>query len=142
MIDAEGVGFSAAEADRKTTHIRPRPGLESAQPIIVILEGLKKRDVAQREFRRQGVWIWYVEVRVPAGPSLFDVAGVVWHWIDAYGLEHDHCGTPLDNAEEDVIRLGTLKRDVESEAIAIERERGWDMLDDKKRRDAGNFRFH
>src|SRR5258707_10447429 len=79
-----------------------------------------------------------MEVGVPAGDALFDV---VWHWIDADVLEHDHRSAATHNAEEDVVRFGPLKRDVEPETVAIKRQRGGDILDDEEWRNAGNFRF-
>ena len=112
--------------------------LESTQTIIVVLEWLGKLDIARREFCCQRVRIGDVEVRVPAGPAFLDVSLVVRQWIDANVLEHDHRGTPLDDAEEDVVRVGPLKRDVEPETVAIKRQRGGDVLDDEERRDAGD----
>ena len=53
----------------------------------------------------------------------------------------DHRGTPLDNAEENVVVAGPLKRDVEPETVAIKRECGGDILDDEERRNTGNFWF-
>src|SRR6185295_2368518 len=60
--------------------------------------------------------------------------------IDTDVLEHDHRGVPLDNAEEDVV-IGPLKRDVEPEPVAIERQRGGDIFDDEERRNGGNGWF-
>ncbi len=79
-----------------------------------------------------------MKISVPAGNALFDISRVVRHWIDTDVLEHDRRRTPLDNAEKDVVRVGPLKRDVEPETIAIERQRGGDIPDDEERRDAGN----
>src|SRR5260370_19358452 len=82
-----------------------------------------------------------MDVSVRAGPALLDVSIVVRQWFYPNVLEHDHRGTPLDNAEEDVVRFGPLKRDVEPETVAIKRQRGGDVLDDEEWRNAGNFRF-
>src|SRR5258708_4572496 len=82
-----------------------------------------------------------MDVSVPAGPAFLDVSLVVRQWFYTNVLEHDHRGTPLDNAEEDVVRFGPLKRDVEPETVAIKRQRGGDILDDEEWRNAGNFRF-
>ena len=60
----------------------------------------------------------------------------------AHVLEHDHRSAALDDAEENVVRLGPLKRDVEPKAVAIERQRRGDILDDEEGRDAGNVWFH
>ena len=70
----------------------------------------------------------------------FDISRVVRHWIDPDVLQHDRRRTPPDNAEEDVVTR-PLKRDVEPETVAIERQRGGDILYDEERRNAGNFRF-
>jgi hypothetical protein len=43
--------------------------------------------------------------------------------IDTDVLEHVSRAAPLDNAAEDVFRVGPLKRDVESETIAIKPHR-------------------
>ncbi len=82
-----------------------------------------------------------MEVGVPAGDALLDVARVVRHRIDTDGLEHDHRGVALDDAEEDVVGFGSLKRDGEPELLAIERQRGGDTVHDEERRDAGDFWF-
>ena len=82
-----------------------------------------------------------MKISVPAGDALFDVSLVVRQWIYTNVLKHDHRGSPLDNAEENVLRVGPLKRDVEPETIAIKRQGGGDILDDEERRDAGNFWF-
>jgi hypothetical protein len=37
----------------------------------------------------------------------------------------------LDNSEEDVVRVGPLKRDVEPEAVAVEGQRRGNVLDDE-----------
>src|SRR5918992_5969456 len=75
--------------------------LESTQAVIVVLEWLRKLDIARREFCCQRVRIGDVEVSVPAGPAFFDVSLVVRQWIYANVLEHDHRGTPPDDAEKD-----------------------------------------
>src|SRR5262249_52499767 len=81
------------------------------------------------------------EVGVPAGDALFDIARVIRHRIDTDTLEHDHGAAPLDDAEEDVVGFWSLKRDLEAEAIAIERQRVGDVPDDEERRNGGDFRF-
>src|SRR5258706_588187 len=108
---------------------------------MVIFEWLGKIDIARRELCRQLVRIWDIEVGVPAGDPFFDVSRVVRHRIDADGLEHDHRTAALDNAEEDVVRFGPLKRDVEPETVAIKRQRGRDIIHDEERRNAGYFWF-
>src|SRR5258708_34979695 len=82
-----------------------------------------------------------MDVSVPAGPAFLDVSLVVRQWFYTNVLERDHRGTPLDNAEEDVVRFGPLKRDVEPETVAIKRQRGGGILDDEEWRNAGKFRF-
>jgi len=82
-----------------------------------------------------------MEIRVPASDAFFDVSRVVRHWIDADVLEHDHRSATPDNAEEDVVRGGPLKRDVEPQTVAIKRQRGGDILDDEERRNARNVWF-
>ena len=116
---------------------------ESPQTIAVVVleEWSKKLDIARRELRRQCIRIWDVNISVPAGNALFDISRVVRHWIDADVLEHDHRRTTLDNAEEDVVRFGPLKRDVEPEQVAIKRQRGGDTPNDEERRNAGNVWF-
>jgi hypothetical protein len=59
--------------------------------------------------------------------SVFDVSLVVRQWIYTNVLKHYHRGSPLDNAEENVVR-GPLKRDVEPEMVAIKRQRGGTFL--------------
>src|SRR6266849_8536426 len=113
--------------------------LETTQTVISVLQWLGKLDIARRKFGRQCIRIRDVKVSVPAGPAFFDVSLVVRQWIYTNVLEHDHRGTPLDNAEEDVVRVGPLKRDFEPETVAIKRQRGGDILDDEERRHAGNF---
>jgi nucleoid DNA-binding protein len=108
--------------------------LESTQSIIGVLDGFGKLDVARREFRCQRVRIGDIEVRVPSRPG---VSFRVRKRSDTDILEHDHRGTPLDNAKEDVAG-GPLKRNLEPETIAIERQRGGDIPDDEERRNAGD----
>src|SRR5262245_52101798 len=95
--------------------------------------------MARRELCRQRVGIGDIEVGVPAGDAFLDVSSVIWHRIDADVLEHDHRRAASDNAEENVVRCGTLKGDVEPETVAIKRQRGWDTLDDEEWRNAGDF---
>ena len=83
-----------------------------------------------------------MKISVPAGNAFFDISCVVRHRIDTNGLQDDRRPTPLDNAEEDVVRFGPLKRDVEPETVAIKRQRGGDILDDEERRDARNVWFN
>jgi len=61
---------------------------------------------------------------------------VVRQRIHANVLEHDHCGTTLNDAEEDVVRFWFLKGDREPEPVAIKRQRGGSVPDDEERRDA------
>src|SRR5260370_12954088 len=106
-----------------------------------VFEGVRRSDSAGREFCCQRVWIGVMDVSVTAGPAFLDVSLVVRQWFYTNVLEHDHRGTPLDNAEEDVVRFGPLKRDVEPETVAIKRQRGGYVLDDEEWRNAGDFRF-
>ena len=78
---------------------------------------------------------------VPAGNAFFDISCVVRHRIYTDVLQYDRRPTPLDNAEEDIVLTGPLKRDVETETIAIKRQCGWDTLYDEEWCDAGYFRF-
>jgi len=80
-----------------------------------------------------------MEVGVPASGAFPDASRVVGHWVDTDVLEHDHGSSALDDAEEDVVGFGPLKRDVEPETIAIKGQRAGDILDDEERRNAGNF---
>src|SRR5258708_29484645 len=82
-----------------------------------------------------------MDVSVPAGPAFLDVSLVVRQWLYTNVLEYDHRGTPLDNAEEDVVRVGPLKRDVEPETVAIKRQRGGGILCAEGRRNDGDFWF-
>src|SRR5262245_45313420 len=107
---------------------------ESTQAIIGIFERFEKLDIAHRELCRQRVRIRDMEVGVPAGDALFDVSRVVWHRIDADVLEHDHRSAASYNAEEDVVRFGPLKRDVEPETVAIKSQGGGDIAHDEERR--------
>ena len=100
---------------------------ESTQAIIGIFEWFGKLDMARRELRRQRVRIGDIEVGVPAGDAFLDVSRVVRHGIDADVLEHDHRRAAPDNAEEDIVRFGPLKRDVEPETVTIERQGGGDI---------------
>src|SRR6476661_10513655 len=96
---------------------------KSPQTITVILEWLKKLDIARRELRRQCIRIRDIKVSVPAGNALVDISRVVRHWINTHVFQHDHRRTPPDDAEEDVVVTGALKRDVEPETVAIKRQR-------------------
>ena len=49
-----------------------------------------------------------MKVSAPTGNAFFDIARVVWHWIDTDILQHDHRRTPPDNAKEDVVVSGSL----------------------------------
>ena len=68
-----------------------------------------------------------MEVGVPASDAFFDVSCIVRHWLDADVLEHDHRSAAPDNAKEDVVRFGPLKRDLEPETVAIKRQCGGDI---------------
>src|SRR5687768_15418472 len=114
---------------------------ESAQAIVVVSQRLRKLYVARREFCCERVRIGDVEVGVPAGAAFFAISLVVRQWVYTDVLEHDHRGPPLDNAKKDVVRVGPMKRDVEPETVAIERQRGGDIPDDEEWRDAGNVWF-
>ena len=114
---------------------------KSARTIIAVLEWLKKLDIARREFCRQCIGIWDMKVGVPAGNTFFDISRVIRHWIDTDVLQDDRRATPPDNAEEDVVVTGPLKRDVEPETVAIKSQRGGDILNDEEWRNAGNFWF-
>src|SRR2546423_10785963 len=108
---------------------------ESTQTIMGVFEWFGKLDIARREFCRQRVRIGDIQVRVP---TRLRFSYMVRKRIDTNGLEHDHRAAALDNAEEDVVS-GPLKRDLEPETVAIERERGGDIPDDEERRNAGDF---
>jgi hypothetical protein len=82
-----------------------------------------------------------MDVGVPAGDALFDVSRVVRHWIDADILKHDHCTATPDNAEKDVVRFGSLERDVKPETVAVKRQRGGDIIHDEERRNTGDSWF-
>src|SRR5262249_34495877 len=96
---------------------------KSPQTIIgvIVPEWQKETDIPPREFRRQCIGIWDMKERVPAGNTLLDISGVVRRRFDADVLHYDRRSTPLDNAEEDVVVTGPLKRDVEPETVAIKR---------------------
>src|SRR5436190_24003695 len=78
---------------------------------------------------------------VPASNTLLDISRVVRRRFDADVLQDDRRPTPLDNAEENVVFTGPLKRDVEPETVAIKRQRRRDMPYDEERRNPGNFWF-
>src|SRR5436190_8179948 len=82
-----------------------------------------------------------MKVGVPAGNAFFDISCVVRHGIHTNVLHYDHRRASLDNAEEDVVVTGSLKRDVKPETVAIKRQRYGDILYDKEWRNAGNFCF-
>src|SRR5205823_1056207 len=109
-----------------------------AQTIISILEWFGQLDIARRKLCRQGVRIGNMQVGVPAGDAFLDVSGVVRHRSDADILEDEHRSAALDNAEEDVVRFGPLKRDVEPETIAIKGQRGGDAIHDEEGSNAGD----
>src|SRR4030095_292448 len=118
-----------------------REATQSVIAVCVICERLKKLDIARREFRCQPVRIRDVQERVPWGPAFLDVSRVVRHGIDANVFDNDRRAAPLDDAEEDVVRLGPLKRDDEPEAVSIKRERGGNVSDNEERRNAGDVRY-
>src|SRR6476620_8686633 len=101
---------------------------KSPQTITVILEWLKKLDIARRELRRQCIRIRDITVSVPPGNALVHISRVVRHWSNTDGLQQDHRRTPADDAGEDVIVTGPLNHDVEPETVAIKRQRRWDIL--------------
>ena len=78
---------------------------------------------------------------VPASNTLLDIARVVRYGLDTDVLQNDRRPTPLDNAEENVVFTGPLKRDVEPETVAIKRQRGRDIPYDEERRNAGDLCF-
>src|SRR5205814_5685012 len=116
---------------------------KSTQTIIgvILLEWLKKLDIARREFRRQCIRIWDMKEGIPASNTLLDISRVVRYGLDTDVLQNDRRPTPLDNPEENVVFTGPLKRDVEPETVAIKRQRGGNIPYDEERRDAGNFCF-
>src|SRR5688500_3923727 len=97
--------------------------------------------MALRKFCRQCIRVRDMEVSVPAGNALFDIARVVRHGIYTNGFHHDHRRTPLNNTEEDIVLTGSLKRDAEPETVTIKRQCGRNILYDKEWRNAGNFCF-
>ena len=102
---------------------------KSTQTIIgvILLEWLKKLDIARREFRRQCIRIWNMKEGVPAGNTLLDISRVVRYGLDTNVLQNDRCPIPLDNTEEDIVITGPFKSDVEPETVAIKRQRCGDM---------------
>ena len=56
-------------------------------------------------------------------------------------LEHDRRSAAPDNAKEDIVRFGPLKRDIEPETVTIKREGGGDIVHNEDRRNAGDFWF-
>ena len=112
-----------------------------SSPSSLSLSGFKKLDITRREFCRQCIRIWNMKIGVPAGNALFDISCVVRHGIHTNGLQNDHRRTSLDNAEEDVVVTGSLKRDVEPETVAIKRQRYGNILYNEEWRNAGNFCF-
>jgi len=71
----------------------------------------------------------------------FHVSRAVRHRLDPNVLEHDHRCAALDDTEEDVVRFGPLKRDVEAESVAIKLQRGGDIAHNEEWRNAGNLWF-
>ena len=114
---------------------------ESTQAVIGISKRFGKLHIARQKFCCQRVRIGDMEIGVPPGDALFDVTRVARHWIDADVLEHDHRSSALNNAEEDVVRFGSLKRDVEAETVAVKRQCRWDILDDEEWRNTGDSWF-
>jgi len=117
---------------------------ESPQTIITIIfifEWLKELYIARGELCRQCIRIGNVQVSIPSRDALFDISRVVRYRIDTDLLEDDHRRSPLYDPEEDVVRFGPLKRDLEPETVAIKRERGRDISDDEERRNTSNVRF-
>ena len=112
--------------------------LEPTQAIVVVTESAKELHAPRRVFLRQRVRIGNVDVGVPSRPAFPDVARVVGRGIHSNVLEHDHRGAALDDAEEEIVRLGPLKGDLEAEPVAIERERLRDAPDDEEGRDGRN----
>ena len=78
----------------------------------------------------------FVCCRITRSAPSANATRVVRHWIDTNILQHDHRRTAPDNAEEDVVVTGPLKRDVEPETVAIKRQRGGDILNDEEWRNA------
>ena len=131
------LGFSSCARTTKEQNVAVSVlEFESTQAIVGIFEWLGKLDIARRELCCQRVRIGDMEVGVPAGDAFLDVTRVVRPRIDAYCLEHDHRASALNNAEEEVVRFGPLKRDVEAETVAIKRQRGGNMVHDEERRNA------
>ena len=52
-----------------------------------------------------------------------DVPRVIWHWLDADLLEHQHRSVALYDTEKNIIRLRPLERDLKIELVAVERKR-------------------
>ena len=84
------------------------------------LQRLKEFDAARREFRRQRVRVRDVEIRVPPGDALLDVARVVRYRLYTYFLQNNHCAASLNNPEVDIIISGALEGNFKSQGIAIE----------------------
>ena len=117
------------------------PDFKSPQPIIVVLEWLKKLNITRRKLCRQRIRIRDIKVSVPAGDSFFDISFVIGYGINTNVLQHDHRPAPLNNGEEDVVVTRPLKRDVEPETVAIKRQRYGNILYDEEWRNAENFCF-
>ena len=49
-------------------------------------------------------------------------------------VEHDHRGAAPDNTQEDIVRSGRLKRDIEPETITIKPNGGGDIVHNEERR--------
>jgi hypothetical protein len=117
----KGSFIGAAEVDDVTVGVLD---FEAAEIVGVVVQGTEEGDFAGGEFGCEGVRIGCVDVCVPREMPFFDVAGVVGDGFDADGFEHDHGGAALNDAEEDVVGVGTLEGDLEAELITIEGERG------------------
>src|SRR5688572_12177667 len=109
------------------------PDLEAAQSILgIVVQWREKLDVARREFGRQCVGIRNMHERVPSGDALLDVPRAIRHWRNSDAFHQDLGAASLHDAEEDVVRLRSLERDLESQAIAIERKRRRNVADDEE----------
>src|SRR5262245_48644358 len=115
------------------------PELEASQTINRITQRLGELDAPRQELPGQCVWIGNLEIRIPASDTLTNISCVIRHWLDADTLEHDHRGAALNDAEEDVVRLWSLKTDAEAETITIERESGGHVPHDEERRNASDI---
>ena len=106
---------------------------ETTQTVVSVFQRCEKLYVARRKFGRQCVRIRNAQERIPARDALFDISCVVRHGSNADGFHQDLRPAPANDAEENVVRFGPLEGDLKSEPVAIERQRGGHVVNDKER---------